>query len=525
MYSQRKHSANVHSNKQQISVSKIPAKSGNSKRKSSVSIQTDNLPGCGGLCNFGAMPIDEIKEHYSNTLRFLNKCHEYINSILKGEVPTLKVQKLLEFRVPDVPNYFNVVEEFLASNENHSSFEIPNETPSFILKKGEVENGDAEEVLFDFNQCIQNEDFCIDPSQMISGTSAPKLVDGEEFQRPSPNEMQMLSNTFEEILKTCNEFENKSIEYMLQHDIALLEPPIQQQQQTVRHMQIVDINTQPRGFNLLEYALQSHSRASSDFSSRSSSDQSFDVDRRKPRNTLQEVFANVKKSFTVLNAAPQCHSPKRVNELFNKISRESLKHSECDNASKSDKTKRETENSSSESIILSDEEFYRRRLSNSETWEQPMVQSWCQVNQQSNHRRYQPRKLPPKPLEPEKIPKCPRLKSNPLTLNEKDRTKVDQKVLKTIGLFTEKGDIRPDVISLLEEKRNYKCTQDNTKNVKFRTEKQTNVEVRFNNHNMTMSDITSDESSIEMSPTGTISDSDLLLSKPPENNTLKTTRL
>lgn len=522
MYSHRK-PATVHTTKQQISTSKIPAKSGNSKRKSSVSIQTDNLPGCGGLCNFNAMPIDEIKEHYSNTLRFLNKCHEYINSILKGEVPTLKVQKLLQFRVPDVPNYFNVVEEFLAPSENHSSsIEISNKNPSFVMKKCEVENEDAEQVFFDFNQFIQNEDFFIDSPQMISGTSAPKLVETDEFQVPSPNEMKMLSSTFEEILKTCNEFENKSIEYMLQHDIALLEPPMQQQEQTVRHMQIVDINTQPRGFNLLEYALKSRSRASSNLSSRSSSDQSLNTDHRKPENTLQEVFNNVKKSFTVLNAAPQCHTPKRVNELFEKISRESLKHSECDNKSNSDKVKREMENSSSESVILSDEEFYRRRLSNSETWGQPMVQSWCHINQQSTSRKYQPRKILPKQLEPEKVPKYPRLKSNPLTLNEKDRTKVDQKVLKTIGLFTEKGEIRPDVISLLEEKQNNKYSQENAKNFKFRTEKQMNVEVRFNNHNMTMSDITSDESSIGMSPTGTISDSDLLMNKPPENNTLNT---
>lgn len=523
MYSHRKHPANVHSNKQQITSSKIPAKSGYTKRKSSVSIQTDNLPGCGGLCNFSAMPIDEIKEHYSNTLRFLNKCHEYINSILKGEVPTLKVQKLLEFRVPDVPNYFNVLEEFLAPSENHSSFEISNKNPSFMVKQCEEKNEDAEQVLFNFNQFIQNEDFFIDPPQKISGTSAPKLVETDDVKVPSPNEIQMLSNTFEEILQTCNEFENKSIEYMLQHDIALLEPPIQQQQQTVKHMQIVDINHQPKGFNLLEYALKNRSRASSDLSSRSSSNQSLNADT--PGNTLQEVFANVKKSFTVLNAAPQCHSPKRVNELFEKISRESLKHSKCDDESKSDKINRKMENSSSESIILSDEEFYRRRLSNSETWGQPMVQSWCQINQRSSSRKSQPRKIPPKQPEPEKISKCPRLKSNPLTLNEKDRTKVDQKVLKTIGLFTENGEIRPDVITLLEEKQNFKYTQDNAKNVKFRTEKQMNVEVRFNNHNMTMSDITSDESSIGMSPTGTISDSDLLMNKSPENNTLKTSRL
>lgn len=69
-------------------------------------------------------------------------------------------------------------------------------------------------------------------------------------------------------------------------------------------------------------------------------------------------------------------------------------------------------------------------------------------------------------------------KSSPLKLTVRDMSRVNEKVLNTIGLFTERGDIRPGIIDILEEQKRAKAKD--ARNKQFRSRRQWDLQVHLN---------------------------------------------
>ncbi|ENN71191.1 hypothetical protein HUJ04_007637 [Dendroctonus ponderosae] len=547
-------------NHQSRSSVKFPSKPPSQIQKSSVSIQTDIFL---SVCDLSAMSVDEIKEQYSNTLKFLNNCHEFINSVFRGQAASAHLigERSFDFRAPEVPNYFSVLEVFLARTQTPGSTDNEQTSKSEASSKmnfsPKVEEED-EQILFDLKQflpklpnppnnceevrrlakssakilCVKSsedskEDFHI---QNPLSTSPSRLVrSGKDIIKPNGKDMKALSSTFREILKTCNEFENKSIEYLIKNDVPLNEPPIYPKhtkkatsanpksgdqkptgansQEENQHAKPNPLKTRPKGFNLLEYALRSHrtpsqSSSSAPSSPRLSNEPSLGTLGLVPNREFflraaSNIYSNfqvTRQSMTVLNQA-QCRSPKRVNEMFKKISRETIKSEsnedftrfiEYDDSVQGWGDDCEKDFSSCESVILNDEEFQKRNLKTTAAFSRQKLEYGRKGGRKDD--KFWQGCFAHASVDPEDH----LLKCNPLKLTDKDKSKANEKVLRTIGLFTEKGEIRPGVISILEEKQRQSLMQNRAKNVQFRTERKFDLEVRFNNQ--MMDGVTSEES-------------------------------
>ncbi|CAG9856537.1 unnamed protein product [Phyllotreta striolata] len=69
-------------------------------------------------------------------------------------------------------------------------------------------------------------------------------------------------------------------------------------------------------------------------------------------------------------------------------------------------------------------------------------------------------------------------KSNPLQLNSKDLTNLNERTLHTIGLFNNKGEIKPDVMDLLEKEKSFKAKD--ARNKQFRSKRQWDLQIHLN---------------------------------------------
>ncbi|KAL1498170.1 hypothetical protein ABEB36_009012 [Hypothenemus hampei] len=454
----------------------------NSKRKSSVSIQTDDLSRSSSIFNLNSMSLDEIRLHYQSTLKFLNICHDFMNNVLIGDCPRL------DFRVPEVPNYFNCL-DMLFNGKNLESCKT----------------------AFDFKEMVPNTTISSSEKNFFTdkcGVSPSRLVKSEKDIHTKQKELKALSNTFEEILKTCNEFENKSLEFLLKNDVPLNEPPAFLRDETKREIRENfergdQKEESPReAFNLLQYSLKqyNHDKSDSDYSPVPSPSQMSRVSIDESRNS----------SLIILNQVAQ--SPKKVNEMFKKISRENYEQNRTNSRIRVFDESR-AEFSSCESIILTDEEFFKKKsskpsknlqidFSKPETWKSGRLGKFLIFINNGDIKLHLAKVSGDEFM----------AKANPLKLNDKDKSTTDENVLRRIGLFTGQGEIRPDVISILEEKQRLSCSQNKTKNVKFRSERKFDMEVRFKN--VKLSESASDESLLfsgtPSSTCSTISDSDLL---------------
>lgn len=125
-------------------------------QKSSVSIQTDISL---NICDLNEMSVDEIKQQYSNTLKFLNNCHDFINSVFRGQAESVHLigERAFDFRAPEVPNYFSVLEVFLARTQTPGSTDneqtSKSEASSKMTISPKVEE-EEEQILFDLKQFL-----------------------------------------------------------------------------------------------------------------------------------------------------------------------------------------------------------------------------------------------------------------------------------------------------------------------------------------------------------------------------------
>ncbi|XP_057669904.1 uncharacterized protein LOC130902091 [Diorhabda carinulata] len=71
--------------------------------------------------------------------------------------------------------------------------------------------------------------------------------------------------------------------------------------------------------------------------------------------------------------------------------------------------------------------------------------------------------------------------TNPFQLNSKELTHVNGETLSAIGLFTDRGDIRPDIMNILKTKKEQKSTD--MRNKQFRTKRQWDFQIHLNPRN------------------------------------------
>ncbi|KAG5886750.1 hypothetical protein JTB14_019447 [Gonioctena quinquepunctata] len=145
------------------------------------------------------------------------------------------------------------------------------------------------------------------------------------------------------------------------------------------------------------------------------------------------------------------NTPVKVKNMFDRISKDTISSKKIFES----KTFHVQEDSDADSVIFDDEEFEKMSK-------------------------------PPRFIEADEIAlldrnevKCKydNEKSNPLRLTGRDMTKLNEKMLSTIGLFTERGDVRPGVIDILEQHKNQKSKD--TRNKLFRSKRQWDLQIHL----------------------------------------------
>ncbi|KAJ8915123.1 hypothetical protein NQ315_000375 [Exocentrus adspersus] len=144
-----------------------------------------------------------------------------------------------------------------------------------------------------------------------------------------------------------------------------------------------------------------------------------------------------------MNITP--NTPHKVNDMFRKFSQENFRNAEAVLGLECD-----CRESDEDSVILDDEEFEKIN---------------GRVDEHSEKKQ-------------KRISSAGKEKSNPLKLTVRDMTKVNEKMLSTIGLFTERGDVRPGVIDILEEQKRAKAKD--SRNKQFRSRRQWDLQIHLN---------------------------------------------
>ncbi|XP_050298727.1 uncharacterized protein LOC126737749 [Anthonomus grandis grandis] len=476
--------------------SKIPI---SVKQTSSVTIQTDNIL-TEELCFFENQPVEKIKENYEKCLLLINKIHEYINDVLS------KCDKATGFLVPTVPDYFKIADFILKYNKVKQTQDLTNEqkaeldalksqenaknmfdsqqfSPISIIGDGPIQN----------KQCqFLNEDATFFEKFPVSHNintlnKKPIALSQPIINLSEDNTKKPISTTFEEILKTCNEVKNMSIENLLQNDVPLIEPPttkpdlkkyikkhnLEQGDQSISDINKEKIDNTDSSFNLFEYAL----KKCKPYQTNPSSPKIPDIENN--NNSIENNQDVPKNCVKVLNDSNQSRMPQKISEMFRKISRE--------NIGKSTKTS---------------DELQRIEVEN-----QPRDnnRAFFQISTRTEHEGeiclckninlWKPQSISPNNLNPNyKLDESQTNSetsiqnfnmTNPLKLSDRDKARANAKALKDIGLFTEKGDMRPSVMNFIKNTQRSGFIQNDSRNMKFKSQRKFDLQVKFNNPNAT----------------------------------------
>ncbi|XP_066140666.1 uncharacterized protein [Euwallacea fornicatus] len=203
------------------------------KKTSSLGTQTEDLPGFDEPCHSNSALLNEIKEHYQAALGLLNICHGFINSVFMGEVGHLKVTRRLEFKVPEVPDYFSLLEAVLEDGVAAQEFQQPDVGP----KLSEEESRVCELMQFLWDKSPgdrsgkgpsrgpeSNSKSIALKKKIEAEVRGARLIKSEDIlERPSRGNMRYLSKSVEDILRTSNESENKSVGRLIRNSTPLNE--------------------------------------------------------------------------------------------------------------------------------------------------------------------------------------------------------------------------------------------------------------------------------------------------------------
>ncbi|XP_030752027.1 uncharacterized protein LOC115879378 [Sitophilus oryzae] len=528
MQSQKKNSGS-YLTKHQSMVSQNVKQSNN--RKLSVASQTESLPDFNELSLFKFEPtsMKENKEIYSKTLLFMNAFHDNMNKALEKNMVADEVVLDAEFKIPEVPDYFKIFELLVTQNRDQvikkrqvnkvtsipSSWEVEakledtagdgvsagNEKKKSdvqLLYVNSVGDGPTDDTL---KQTNENENLdkseikeVIDDYQMTANsrtTLTPmRLVKSEKDVLSKSNNY--TCNTLYEPLRITNTVQRSPNQFYEESISLNAEDLTHNNVQSIDHIEDdeIKINT---NLNLMEYTYNK-----------------LGTKHKKVNSMPKTIFNYVNKKM--LNQVSQ--SPQKVNEMFKRISGRNIRISSEDYRLKrhiyhQDLMSHDSfcenckENCTKE--IIQEAGDYRAIANRDEDWNIEMGSSsdsgnlndeefenlntngyvlWTRQDNESQVKR---------PLTEIDVAIKP-AKFHPLELTEKDRSLIDKDMLKAIGLFTENGDIRPTVIGILEEKQR-SVSQKPSKNVKFRTERKLDVQVRFNNKNLSANRNEADDSS------------------------------
>ncbi|KAJ8938771.1 hypothetical protein NQ318_009126, partial [Aromia moschata] len=194
------------------------------------------------------------------------------------------------------------------------------------------------------------------------------------------------------------------------------------------------VNIQPQ-LNLLEYAQKKLERQMHEDSSRQ----------------LPQYVGDVVSSF-----AQPC-TPTRVTDMFQRISREGAELAATNGEWRQGYGSADGQ-SDGDSVIFDDEEF--EKMNRAYFMEKTVEQ--CRVSQEISH---------------------------PMKLAEKDMPKLNEKMLNTIGLFTERGDIRPGILDIMEKEKQAKASD--SRNKQFRAKRQWDLQFQLSPRNHINTSLTS----------------------------------
>nr|CAI5843614.1 unnamed protein product [Callosobruchus analis] len=393
----------------------------------------------------------ESKKNYLSALNYINNFHIYMNNKLReqnGEHGDTKSSDEHCFKFPEIPNYSLLFPKFLTKSRQIVKQPVEEKPIQKVIKENEAKKID-EKIARDqetknkldekpckdispankpieFNGCLKYSSMNVKPD-IPSDIALPATPTDHSF----PN---VVSKCLSQDVFTYDQTEKETMIYT--HKLVELDKA---------SFSLIDI--QPQVTYYPTYNRSESRRAlkkpDGDPERRVNLEtSSFSVVNILPQTRFAErnknIYTNERHKNVEVTSKVGSATPKRVKEMFEKIS----------------KDQRVTVYSDSDSEIMDDEQF---ELASQFRYPLPRQEGV------TKHRK--------------KTIANTTEKSHPLKLNNKDLPKLNEKILNAIGIFTERGDMRPGIIDVIEQHRLAKSND--RRNKQFRVKRQWDIQIHL----------------------------------------------
>ncbi|VEN37998.1 unnamed protein product [Callosobruchus maculatus] len=402
----------------------------------------------------------ESKKTYLTALNYINHFHTYMNNKLKeqnGEHGDTKSSDDHCFKFPEIPNYSLLFPKFL--NKTHQIVKDPvDEKPiKKVIKENEAKKIDEkitknlakdqeakikidekpcrdispEKKPMEFNGFLKYSSVSVKPD--IPNDIALPAIPTSDYTVPNNVSEYLFQDVF-----TSDQTEKQTMIYTQKHieldkaSFSLIDiQPQVMYYPTCKQNESQEVVKKPAGDPERRVNLETSS-----FSVVNILPQTRFAESNKNIINTNDRHKNIKNVEVTAKAGPA--TPKRVKEMFEKIS----------------KDQHVTVYSDSDSEIMDDEQF---ELASQFRYPLPRQEGV------TRHRK--------------KSIAAAAEKSHPLKLNNKDLPKLNEKILNAIGIFTERGDMRPGIIDVIEQHRLAKSND--RRNKQFRVKRQWDIQIHL----------------------------------------------
>ncbi|XP_060522904.1 uncharacterized protein LOC132699929 isoform X2 [Cylas formicarius] len=398
--------------------------------------------------------------HYMKALRFLNNCHEAVNKMLIDNFRECgdSVPKDL-FLMPKIPNCYGVCKQFLQNGQCSSELlDITNDSnQEYSLKsiRGcSAKRSDNTGISLDSFHSENDHDGSIGspvkPLTINSGVDENQRHVAETNVSAKSSETFILMKNEKAPTQGPNLLQNRKrilqiFQRQVHQELEQILPSRMSSDFEFTDIKITDIP--PEKLNLMEYSMKKVPK-----------DPPAQVvfENRLPKyvhpSTTNFNLKGGPKQSKSLNGIQKAFSPKKINLMFHKISQENLH--------------------------LGDRPSYIENSVDSEMLNDVEYEPTNDIDNKCRTRYSFPNLLNKSMWEIEYDVKSRPTITHPLQLSEKDRSMVDENVLRTMGLYTKTGNLRPEVIEILQDTERSRILND-SRSKPFRTKRKLDVEIHF----------------------------------------------
>nr|CAH7719901.1 unnamed protein product [Callosobruchus chinensis] len=389
---------------------------------------------------------EESTKTYLTALNYINNFHIYMNNKLReqnGEHGDSQSSDEHCFKFPEIPNYSLLFPKFLNKPRQIVKQPVDEEPIKKVIRENGAKKIDEKGTInLATDQEIKNK---IDekPCRDISPANKPTEFNGCLKCSPASVKPDIPNNIALPALPIDHSFPNKGSKCLSQDVFTFNQTEKETMIETQKHVELdkasfslVDIQPQ----QAIENDGQEVLKKPPDHLERrvSLETSSLSVVNILPQTRFVESSKNVA-STNVKNVEIRPATPKRVKEMFERFSKDQhvTIYSDSDSGSE----------------IMDDKQFEL-----ASQFKYPLTSQGV-----TRHRK--------------KSIATDTEKSHPLKLNDKDLPKLNEKILNAIGIFTERGDMRPGIIDVIEQHRLAKSND--CRNKQFRVKRQWDIQIHL----------------------------------------------